>query len=115
MPDEKSPLSRFSPEVRSAFERFLKDRDANDLRFVVSAVLMEYMPKRSGEKPPPALDGSQRIIEDLGYDSLAMGEIIFFFEDLLEVSIPNEEILGLATVGDLEAYVASKFRTANPS
>ena len=115
MPDEKSPLSRFSPEVRSAFERFLKDRDRGDLRVVVSAVLKEYMPKRPDGTPPASFDASQRIVEDLGYDSLAMGEIIFFFEDLLEVSIPNEEILGLATVGDLETYVASKLRTADPN
>jgi len=103
-----APLARFPLEIRDAYQRFCTDRNLPDLRTVVQAALCDFMPKRPGAAPVTAPADSARLIEDLGFDSLAVAEIVFFFEDLFAVSIQNPEIMALQTVGDLHAFVARK-------
>lgn len=101
------PLARFPAEIRAAFERFSADGSPADLRLVVDAALLDFMPKR-GNSTLPALRDEQRLMEDLGFDSLAVAETVFFFEDLFKVSIQTQEILALSTVGQLRDFVARK-------
>ena len=56
----------------------------------------------------------QRMIEDLGFDSLAVAETVFFFEDLFQVTIKNEEIMALRSVGELGDFVARRLREKPP-
>ena len=109
MPPEPAPepaakLDRFPLEVRDAFRRFRAEGAAADLDVVITAVLQAHRPK-----PGSALltDG-QRLIEDLGYDSLAVAEMIFFFEDLFQVRIENKELLNVRTVGEVRGFVVRK-------
>lgn len=113
MPDPQSLLARFAPEVQAAFTRFQTSRDSNDLQIVVQAALLDFMPKRISSQLPKQLEPEQRLIEDLGFDSLSMSEIVFFFEDLLEMRIENEELLSLRTVGDLQAFIGRKLAPAS--
>lgn len=46
-----------------------------------------------------------RLAEDLGADSLDAVELNMALEDALGVSIPDEELAGLKTVGDIVKYV----------
>ncbi len=100
-------LSRYPAEVHAAFLRFTADGNENDLSYLVRAALREYMP-RHVSRTAPEPTSELRLIEDLGIDSLAVAEMIFFFEDLFNVSIPSNEILGVKTVGELETYVKGK-------
>lgn len=100
-------LSRYPAEVQAAYLRFTADGNETDLSLLVRAALREYMP-RHVKQPVPELTSELRMIEDLGIDSLAVAEMIFFFEDLFNVSIPSNEILGVKTVGELENYVKGK-------
>jgi len=103
-------LARLSPQAREAYERFLKSGSAEDLRTLVTASLADFMPNRKVLETVGELGPATRLVGDLQLDSLAVVEIVFFFEDLFQISIPSSEILGLETVSDLSSYVDRKLR-----
>jgi acyl carrier protein len=103
-----SPLARFPAPVRDAYDRFLAQRQAPDLQVVVEAVLREFMPKGKALPAGQPIPAECRLVEDLGFDSLAVAEIVFFFEDLFKISIPTQEVLELRTVQDLHGFVERK-------
>jgi acyl carrier protein len=101
------PLSSFPPAVRDAHARWVARGDHAALDAVVLAVVAYHRPGRD----PAAgddLPDSARLIDDLGYDSLALAEVVFFVEDLFKVTISNADLAGIATVADLRAYVRAK-------
>lgn len=49
---------------------------------------------------------SSRLVEDLGADSLDVVELIMAFEDEFGVSLPDEDIASMKTVGDIVGYIA---------
>lgn len=101
----QTPLERFSPEVRTAFDRFKATGDRAALATVVSAIVAAFMPVPAKGAPRPEVTLDKALIADLGFDSIAIAETVFFFEDLFGVSIGNKELLSLRTVQDLCAYI----------
>ena len=55
-------------------------------------------------------DDDLRLIEDLGIDSLTMMEIVILVEDVLHMSINNDELRNLRTVGDVKTFIDCKIR-----
>ena len=111
--DSPDALARFPREVREAFARVQSDHAPAALRLIIDAALRDYLPEASPFlKDAPILD-EHRLIEDLGFDSLAIAETVFFFEDIFQVRIDNQDILALHTVGELHAYVARRLREQN--
>jgi acyl carrier protein len=106
--DAPPQLSRFPVEVRDAYRRFRATGDSASVQVVVLGALREFLPKASPLPADAAPADGLRLIEDLGYDSLAVAEIVFFFEDLFQVTINNREITSVHTVGDLRHFVGSK-------
>ncbi len=51
-----------------------------------------------------------RLIEDLNIDSLTMMEIIILAEEVLPISINNEDLRFLRTLGDVQAFTEAKVR-----
>lgn len=102
------PLASFSIPVKDAHQRWLSTHDVAALDTVVLAVVAYHRPNRSQIENPDHLPDSHQLIADLGYDSLALAEVVFFIEDLYHVSISNEDLLGLRTVADLRGYVRTK-------
>ena len=47
-----------------------------------------------------------RLVEDLGADSLDVVELIMAFEDEFGVSLPDEDIAAMKTVGDIVSYIS---------
>ena len=51
------------------------------------------------------INASTNIASDLGADSLDLVEILMSLEDEFKISIPDEAIPGIVTVGDLVKYI----------
>lgn len=50
---------------------------------------------------------ASRLVEDLGADSLDVVELIMAFEDEFGVSLPDEDIAQMKTVGDVIKYIGN--------
>ena len=81
------------------------------LDHVVIGVVRSFIPKQVAPAPDQPLVETARLMEDLGFDSLAVAETVFFLEDLFKVKISNEEIMQVRTVVELRAFVRQKIAT----
>lgn len=105
--DLEEKLRHLSEPARQAFQHFRAGGRPEDLDAVVYAILEDFIPR----KPAPSLatcPGDTKLMDDLGYDSLAITEIVFFMEDLFGISISNDEILKVRTIEDLRRFVRKK-------
>jgi acyl carrier protein len=106
--DEMAEKLRHLPEpARAAFRRFAATGESRDLDFVILAILEDFMPKKP-ETRLAELPGDTPLMDGLGFDSLAITEIVFFAEDLFGISISNEEILKVRTIDDLRHFIRGK-------
>jgi acyl carrier protein len=99
-------LARFPTEVLEAYERYRSKGDAGAVQEVVIAAVIDYRPSGSG--PPQTVGDTTLLIEDLGYDSVAVAELVFFLEDIFDLTISNEDILAVRAIGDLRSCVTRK-------
>ena len=53
------------------------------------------------------IDGSCKVMEDLGADSLDVVEMLMAMEESFGITVPDEDIEELVTVDDVVAYVES--------
>jgi acyl carrier protein len=99
-------LARFPAEVLEAYQRHRAHGDAAAVEAVVIAAVIDYRPSGSGPVAP--VGEGTRLIEDLGYDSVAIAELVFFLEDLFDVSLSNDDILSVRTIAELRGCVNRK-------
>lgn len=104
LPDAAATLLRhFSEDVRGAYVRLRETGDPAAADTLVLAIVGDHMPRKEA-----ALVDTASLVDDLGFDSVAIAEMVFFIEDLLQVSVSNAEILRVGTVCDLRAFVRTK-------
>lgn len=96
-------LRHFPEEVRGAYVRLRETGDPAAADTLVLAIVADHMSNKTAE-----LADSAALMADLGFDSVAIAEMVFFIEDLLQVSISNAEIVSVKTVGELRAFVRTK-------
>jgi acyl carrier protein len=110
LPDAVETLLRHFPEdVRVAYLSLRATGDAAAADKLVLAIVADHMPRKEAE-----LNDGAELLRDLGFDSVAIAEMVFFIEDLLQVNVTNAEILRVRTVGDLRAFVRQKL-AAHPT
>lgn len=56
-------------------------------------------------KKPAQINMDSRLVEDLGADSLDIVELIITFEDEFGISLPDEEVAKMKTIGDVVNYI----------
>lgn len=104
--------TRHLPEsARAAYREYRATGEAAALDPLILAILQSYLPRKSGHHIVADLPGKTELVGGLGFDSLAIAEIVFFTEDLFGVNIANTEIAGLRTLDDLRAFIRHKVAT----
>ncbi len=105
--DFEEKIRHLPVEAQAAFRRFRLGGDVAELDVVIVAILDSFIPKTPA-RPLASLPGDTHLMADLGFDSLAITEVVFFTEDLLGIRIANEEIGQVRTLDDLRAFIRRK-------
>jgi acyl carrier protein len=103
----RESLKRCSSATIEAAVRFRLTGDSKELAIVVPGILERFLEPDSRVRLASGGD-AVRIIEDLGMDSLTLMEAVVLLEDALHVTVRNEELRLLRTVGDIREYVRCK-------
>lgn len=105
----REALKRCSPSTFEAAVQFRKSGNADHVPAVVIGVIERFVEPELRTKLKDG-DDDLRLIEDLGIDSLTMMEIVILVEDVLQMSINNDELRNLRTVGDVKTFIDCKIR-----
>jgi acyl carrier protein len=109
----RETLKRCSPATIEATLAYHRDSNPAHLPTIVSGIVERYVePDLRGKLATG--DDDLRFVEDLGIDSLTMMEIVLLVEDVARVQIPNDDLRGLRTLGDVKVYIDCKARGVPP-
>jgi acyl carrier protein len=100
-------VRHLSVSAQAAFTRFQHDGDPATLDPIMFDIVEHFAPAPPAQ-PLAGLPGSTRLVEDLGFDSLTMVEIVFFIEELFGVSVTNAEVIQVRTVDHLRTFLRHK-------
>ena len=106
-------LKRCSPATIEAAVKLRKTGDPVILPTVVIGIIERFADPDQRARLRGA-DDDIRLIEDLGIDSLTMMEIVILVEDALQMSINNDELRNLRTLGDIKIFIDCKARGLPP-
>jgi acyl carrier protein len=103
----RESLKRCPPATLEAVLAYRRTGDTQYIPTVVLGIIERFVEpdQRPRLKNP---DPDLRVIEDLGVDSLTMMEIVLLVEESLKLSIKNEELRNLRTIGDINAFIECK-------
>jgi acyl carrier protein len=62
--------------------------------------LAEYL-----KREPASITETHHLRDDLGLDSMAVIELLYRIEEVFDIQIPDEDLVGLTTVGHVITYV----------
>ena len=111
--DLKDLLKRCPAGTYEAALAFRQDKDIDQIETIVMGVIDRHLEPDQREILSNS-DDSLRMYEDLGMDSLTMLEVVMLVEQTLQVSIDNEELRDLRTIGDVKVYLSAKARGEPP-
>jgi acyl carrier protein len=103
----RKALKRCSDETVDAALRLQEGVDDHDLDVIIRGVLARDLPEERLPALPDASDDS-RLIEDIGMDSFGMIEVVMTAEEVLGITISNEEMKGITTLGELKSFLRAK-------
>lgn len=105
----RETLKRCSPQTIEAAVRYRQTEDPDLVPPIILGIIERFV---EPEFRPVVRENrdSIRLFEDLGIDSLLMVEIIMQVEETLAITIHNEELRGLRTLGDIKTYLDCKIK-----
>ncbi len=115
-PALRETLKRCSPATYYAACKFRATRDPELLRAVVLGVVERFVERDLRGKLQGASEEvmALRLREDLGLDSLTMMEVVMIAEEVLPITISNEELTRLRTLGSVQQFIVDKVATGRP-
>ena len=105
--DITKALKRCSGETLAAALRLQDKPDDGDLDTIICGVLARDLPDERTDALPDAGDDA-RLIEDIGMDSFGMIEVVMTAEEVLGITISNEEMKRITTLGELKDFLRAK-------
>lgn len=105
----REALQRCSPATYLAAREFRATGSVERLPVIVHGVIERYVERDLRVKLRKPND-ELRLAEDLGLDSLSMMEIVMLTEDILRITIDNDELCRLRTLGDVTQFIEGKLR-----
>lgn len=106
----KESLRRCSPETIEAAISYGRTHDPKFLPIVITGIFERYVEPDIRPKLTAASSDDLRVIEDLGIDSLTMMEIVMLVEEASRLTIANDELRQLRTLGDIRMFVDCRAR-----
>ena len=111
--DLKETLKRCPEGTYEALLTFRENKDIDQVPIIVMGIIERHL--ESDQKEVLNTGGDEtRLYEDLGIDSLTMLEIVMMTEQTLELSLENEELKELRTIGDVKTYIDCKIKGVEP-
>lgn len=107
----RTNLKRCSPATIEAAVQFRTTGDVSFLPAIVYGIIERHLPaenKRDLSESPE----DTRLIEDLGIDSLTLLEIVLSIEETVGISIENEELREIRTLGEVKSFIQRKITEA---
>ena len=77
----------------------------------IRTALGEYL-----KRDPATILVTQHLRDDLGLDSMAVIELLYRIEEAFDLQIPDQDLVGLTTVGHVVTYVEKRLgKSATPA
>ena len=108
----RNTLKRCSPPTIEAAVRYRTTGDASVLPTVVYGIIERHLAPENNRSLAGAGDDT-RLIEDLGIDSLTLLEIVLSIEETMKISIENEELREIRTLGEVKTFITNKLSGTN--
>ena len=103
-------LKRCSPATYHAACRFRATGDPEHVPVVLRGIVERFV--APSLRARLRLTGEDiRLVEDLGVDSLTLLELVSLAEEVFQVSIGNDDLPALRTVGDVVRFVEPRVRS----
>lgn len=112
-PHRSSALRNCSKSTREALSQYRKTGDIRFLSTIITGIIAPYVESGLQARLNDAGD-DLRLFEDLGIDSLTMMEIGILIEDILPVSIGNEEMRQFQTLGTVRKFIECRLHGSFP-
>lgn len=107
----KEKLEGLSAEAQAAYHSFRDTGDTDMLDRAVAGAIGFLVPG-AGPAAAAAVADDAHLIDDLGFDSIAMTELVFLAEDIFGIAIADEEIRTLGTVAEVKAFMRARLAAA---
>jgi acyl carrier protein len=112
-PELREVLKRCSPATYFAACKFRQTGETTHLAAIINGVVARYVERDLRQKLTTG-DDTLRLREDLALDSLTMMEIVMLAEEVLRISITNDELTHLRTLADVQRFFETKLRGGAP-
>jgi 3-hydroxyacyl-[acyl-carrier-protein] dehydratase len=100
----KETLKHCSQETFDASFAFNKKKDLSLVPVIVFGIIERYL-ESDNREVLYAHNGSIRLREDLGIDSLTMLEIVVTIEQTLQIKVGDESLMSFTTIGDIKSFI----------
>ena len=106
----RNTLKRCNPEVIEASIKYSKTKDTNLVPTIVIGIIERFLEAENKNKLKEENFENYHLINDFGIDSLVMVEIVMTIEEVLEISIPNEDLVDISTIQDIKNYIHKRLK-----